>query len=249
MLVVWFCIFASIVATNALNLYCSLDKAQWKFVAEKVRCNVQKAYFNESKHDEKLYNVFTEGSHSLSEVEIIEIAEKSFPYIPRNWKQHFGDRIIGLKIVNSELETVSALNLKDFPKLMFLELKGNPLIVVPEDLFLHTPNIQYFGVADNEIRVVGKGAFNKTLKLEEIDFSNNFCLDAKADNREATLELVKTFVTSCRPDGVPVMSWVEWKDYHLQILFSLIFLAAVLGTYVAFLIMETFIKSRTYGRM
>lgn len=82
-------------------------------------------------------------------------------------------------------------------KLINLRLLNNVIEVIESDVFDANPNLEEIMLDSNQIEFVGKGAFDKLLKLSRLDFYPNPCYSQDASSRSAVLNLVKILEREC----------------------------------------------------
>jgi Leucine rich repeat len=241
-----YCIVSAIVVlTTAASFECKLDLTNWKYIGDKVKCSIENFSFNPPKKKDKIDSVeFTSNDYLSKQVEVIEMTNQNCPYIPRGWRKFFKHSITGLNISHSELSSVHAKDLKHFPKLIVLQLRGNFIQVLPHDLFAYTPHIKYLNVKDNRISFVEPNAFDFLKNLREIDFTNNICFNDEAYGLEPTFEITQTINVTCSRSGNPVMFSNIRRHHQMIFVFCLLFILAVLVTFLGFCLLSRCLKGK-----
>lgn len=104
---------------------------------------------------------------------------KSLKSFPQNLKAHMAD-LKSIEIRDSELSSISVEDLKNFTKLVNLDLKGNQIQSLKHNLFAYTPNLTRVDFSENEISQVEFGIFRSLINLKEVRFENNDCINLNA---------------------------------------------------------------------
>lgn len=121
-------------------------------------------------------NVHVKGktNENVVRVEIISQKLKSFP---RQVIMMF-TKVVVLKVMYCELETISREDLKGFENLQKLDLLGNNLTHLPDDLFLDLKHLRMFSFACNKLRCLSSKLLIPIQdNLEYANFNNNPNID------------------------------------------------------------------------
>lgn len=120
-----------------------------------------------------------------------------FECIPKN----LGDPFKNLKEIKINRDVFPKLKRSDFQsfgsRLKKLYLDLNYIEVIPADLFEDMVNLEKIDLKINEIRYVGKGAFDKLTKLTSLNFLTNPCFSGNAENRADVIILTKKIQENC----------------------------------------------------
>lgn len=93
----------------------------------------------------------------------------------------FFPNLKGISIINSNLLTLEAKDLKPFRGLLHLRLLANSLTTLKGDLFKLTLSLRYIDFQRNLIQRVGYGLLKDLQPVVEVaDFSNNICINSCA---------------------------------------------------------------------
>lgn len=112
---------------------------------------------------------------TIDNITMLEI--KSIPiltFIPRNIGSLLNFLTI-LKIVNSNLTEIHQDDLKQFPRLIFLDLSFNQLKTIEADLFKFNPNLESIYLNNNKISHIHSHVFSYLNKLESLSLEFNEC--------------------------------------------------------------------------
>lgn len=99
----------------------------------------------------------------------------------------------------SNLEVITAGDLKPFPNLVILYLSENKIVSLSSDLFKHTPKLQRIMLHSNKIEHIGHDLLTGLVELTFVHIHYNRCIDALADTPEAIQELNLQLPISCPP--------------------------------------------------
>lgn len=131
-----------------------------------------------------------------ADVEYLFINNQNLPFIPEGIDNFFNKLDI-IKIDYSSLLSLSADDLRPFPRLLFLTLWSNRLISIDGDLFKHNPHLEYVSFADNQIQHIGHDLVTNLNNLTNLYFTSNVCIDRWASTRNAVLSLAPELSILC----------------------------------------------------
>jgi len=120
---------------------------------------------------------------------------KKFKFFQKKNLENFYKNLKALWILSCELKEIFQLDLRKFPKLVYIQLLGNKIEIIEEGLFAFNPNLEVIGFRDNKLVHIDPNVFDNLSKLSHFWFSNATCVNyfvsnSKAKVREA-LSLVK----------------------------------------------------------
>lgn len=155
--------------------------------------------------------VIDSGSASLENVTGVHLADKSnedvvylrivnqyLEFVPEGIADFFIN-LEALTIQVSSLRTISANDLKPFPRLVFLYLFRNELTTIDGDLFKYTPHLRYASFELNRIQHIGYDLVSNLNNLTELWLTGNVCIDLHASNRDVVLLLASRLSVLCPP--------------------------------------------------
>ena len=173
------------------------------------------------------------GTHinGKTEADVIGIAGFCIMYnVPRGLTKFF-ENITRLSLVQCELQEISRQDLMEYEKLEFLNLLGNHLTSLPNDLFLGNKNLRWIHFEHNQIEILSSKLLRNIQDndLQEVNFCNNTKINAYYQKGTInTLEgLMKTIDEKCKPPPNPLRA-----ESHLEIFGQLL----VTGNFSDFII-------------
>lgn len=113
----------------------------------------------------------------------------------------FFKNVDALDIRQSALISISANDLRPFPSLLYLDLHGNELTSIDEDLFKYTPNLKLVSLFRNQIRHIGRNFVNNLNSLVVLYPHRNPCIPVEmyAEGRAQVLKLAAQLLVLCPP--------------------------------------------------
>lgn len=120
------------------------------------------------------------------------------PFVPEELSEFFRN-LDALWIDRSSLISISANDLRPFPRLVFLQLDDNQLTSLDGDLFAHTPNLQGMSFQWNKIEHIGHDLVTNLNNLTILLLQYNVCVDAWATTRAEVLSLGARLSDLCPP--------------------------------------------------
>lgn len=171
----------------AVEFTCDFGMATYATIGSVYYCDAEVTIAGESKLLESV-----EGTHedemANEDVEYLRIWTQNLPFIPGDIDNFFKN-IKGLDFFDSNLTTISAEDLKQFPNLLLFGAERNKLVSLDGNLFKHTPLLRWISFQSNQIQHVGQNLVEGLINLEELNFANNPCVDVNAVDRTAILSL------------------------------------------------------------
>lgn len=132
------------------------------------------------------------------DVKFLAVEFQNLPFIPGNIDSFFPN-VRGIEWLSSNLTSISAADLEQFPELLLFSVEHNNLISIDGDLFQHNPLLRWINFSRNQIQHVGLNLFRDLNDLRELYFFNNPCASATARNREDVLSLIDELPILCPP--------------------------------------------------
>lgn len=123
---------------------------------------------------------------------------EKFNCFPKNLENIFPN-LVNLEIENGNISTLERSDLKPFGDklaLFYVHTSGN-IDVIPADLFKDTINLEAIQLNGNNIKHVGRGAFDNLEKLEILMFGENFCHSDTGVNRTESLQIITEIYSNC----------------------------------------------------
>lgn len=104
----------------------------------------------------------------------------------------------------SSLMSISANDLRPFPRLLFIRLWGNQLMSIDGDLFKYTPQLRFVSFYLNRIEHIGHNLVTNLGNLTSLYFNQNVCINQSAVTRAQVLSLAPQLSVLCPPLDVTV---------------------------------------------
>lgn len=131
-------------------------------------------------------------------VSYLLIMNQNVPFIPRGITNLFKN-LRAIDHASSQLASISAIDLQQFPRLEYLGLFRNDLLSLDGDLFIFNPLLKVLSFTENRIRNIGYDLLTSLNDLEYLSLSNNFCINQRAETRAAVIELIAQLPILCPP--------------------------------------------------
>lgn len=133
----------------------------------------------------------------------IWISNTIVEYFPRNLQKFFPNMQI-VTITRCGLKEISRDDLAGLKKVVVIDLRGNKLMALPDDLFVGMPKLSKINFNENQIEFASSKLLEPIIKngIENFKLQNNKSIDAlyEKSNRRATLEkFMKTIDAKCQP--------------------------------------------------
>lgn len=136
----------------------------------------------------------------------LSIAGQNAPNILKNVDKFF-PKLEAIDWCKTNLQSISAGDLKQFPNLKVLSVSGNKIASLEGQLFSNTKKLKSIWFDNNQLRSVGAGIFSGLNDLYNAWFLNNPCINAKAIGSWSVGQLGHKLPTSC---PVPVTTSSEF---------------------------------------
>lgn len=146
------------------------------------------------------------GSHvigkSNKDVGWLVVIRQNLTFVPEGIAEFFSN-LDAFSVQSSSLKTISANDLRPFPRLVLLELFQNHLTSIDGDLFKYTPHLQFAGFRGNQIQHIGQDLVTNLNNLTWLYFDWNICIDLFATTQDAVISLAPQLSIFCPPLEVP----------------------------------------------
>lgn len=138
---------------------------------------------------------------SNDDVQGLWISTQKLPFLPGGIADFFKN-LDALTIQVSSLMSISANDLRPFPRLVILYLHQNKLTSLDGDLFKYTPQLKYVYLHYNQILHIGHDLVTNLNSLTRLFFQQNICIDRYAETRSAVILLGAQLSVLCPPLNV-----------------------------------------------
>lgn len=126
----------------------------------------------------------------------LSMAGQNAPQILKKIDKFF-PKLIALDWFNTNLQAISASDIKQFAKLKVLSVSNNKLTSLESQLFSNTKKLQSIYFNNNQLRTVGAGIFSGLNDLTHAEFLNNPCINSKAVGSSSVKKLGDQLPKSC----------------------------------------------------
>jgi Leucine-rich repeat (LRR) protein len=126
-----------------------------------------------------------------ADVIILSIDGQTAHYLPQGLDKFFPN-VIYLNINKSGLKEITKNDLKNFPQLRNIAVRGNEIESLPGDLFEYNTQITNIGFAGNKIKSIGNDIFKSLNNLESVNLLRNTCISQQATNRSEIAEMMES---------------------------------------------------------
>lgn len=133
-----------------------------------------------------------------ADVEFLYIVQQNLTYVPSNIETFFPN-LKGIQYYISNLQQISANDLKPFPQLLLFYVHTGFITSLDADLFKHTPDLQWLGFFRNKIEHIGVNLLGNLTGLQHIHLGENPCIDTYANHPDTIIELNQQLPILCPP--------------------------------------------------
>ncbi|CAG9811680.1 unnamed protein product [Chironomus riparius] len=181
----------------SLNIECNCGDQNYHAVGSKYYCAVISDFIIDSQNQvqiETLKNSHISGKSDDDDI-YFHISTKSIQYFPRGLEK-FYKNLKGIVIWHTQLKEIHQEDLKKYPKLNFLNLSGNKIEIIQDDLFDFNPDLIVF--ENMKLIHIGATTFDSLTKLSTFYLGGNPCTnESSLKDRTATLKVISSLKSSC----------------------------------------------------
>lgn len=186
-------------SSHGLTIECTFRNETWVVVGTLYTCHFNIVDSINPTEVTDVYGVHHSGKSSL-DVEGLHVQpETILSRFPQKIEEIFPNLSI-ISWVDGVLTSITADDLKPFPKLRFLDLYNNNIESLDGDLFQYTSEIQHVNFGHNLIKTVGDGLFDG-LELKNAGFYLNPCISVIAETPAAIQEFKSLLKKQCGPSS------------------------------------------------
>lgn len=135
--------------------------------------------------------------HSNDNVDGLVIIKQNLPFFPQGIGNFFR-YLKALDFSTTNLNSISANDLKPFPELAWLKLYESNLTSLDGDLFKFTPLLKFLSLKNNKIQHIGPDLLTKLNNLVAVYLQGNDCIDRYANSRESVTQLATQLTALCQ---------------------------------------------------
>jgi hypothetical protein len=184
------CTVLVISSTSAIRIFCEYKSLVWPVIGYAYTCQVKN--FNLTQPDDSIVKVSGNHLHGMNynNVKALEIRGQTCHFLPQRIKNFFPNLEL-LRVVNSQLTVISQNDLKPLTKLRVVQMNGNRLTNLYNDLFDFNHNLIRVDFRSQRIKLIGYNIFDNLRKLSLADFQNCGCIDYMAESGTKGVEELK----------------------------------------------------------
>jgi Leucine-rich repeat (LRR) protein len=119
--------------------------------------------------------------------------------MPRGLIDVFPNLIV-IHISTAGMKEIHQSDLKQFPRLRFLNLFDNAITIIEQDLFKFNTELELIQLGFNKITQIHPTVFDHLSQLSRLWLWSNECVNVEAYNRSAVESLIKRVKQKCRGD-------------------------------------------------
>lgn len=180
---------------NGFNLECNFNAETWKYISGET-CTTRNLDVTASDQSVTTVNDRTEANVLTRKVKFLCIDSQVVKFVPSGLNIFFPN-IIELKISNSSLQFIEKKNLAQFTNLKYLDLSGNELKTLDDDLFSANVMLRDINFNKNKLNAVGENILEPLKNAFKIDFGDNVCINKEATGEAEIQELKHQLAEKC----------------------------------------------------
>lgn len=166
----------------SININCGFSDVLWTYLGNQYTCSVTNLQLKSANESVAGINGVHPNGKSHDDVTALNVENQICHFMPRGFEEFFKN-IQGLQIQNSFLKAISKEDLKPFPMLRGIWIRGNKLTAMQPNLFEFNARLECINFDANRIRSIAPGILDSIDDLEELYLSNNVCISGTAVNR------------------------------------------------------------------
>jgi hypothetical protein len=134
-------------------------------------------------------------------VEAFQANDITLKYFPINLGDFFTN-LIYISVINSKLLEIRRESIEKFEKLRVIYLCNNNLEFIERDLFEGNKLLSYVYLNDNNFKFIDRATFDGLFYLEFLSMETGGCVNERATNRHAIIDLAKRTAQVCKDRSV-----------------------------------------------
>jgi Leucine rich repeat len=184
-----------------VNFYKSLARDDPDYFIPFYKC----APHNLQITDEDTHVVTASGDHfggkTNNDVTKFDASWSTMNFIPDGIGQLLPN-IESLELTSCKLFVLTQDDLKQFPKLKYLNIYNNKVEYLENNLFSLNPNIEWLRLWQNELKHIEMNAFVGLHNLKYLDMDKNDCISQVADSSDKVWAVANQAITACHDESV-----------------------------------------------
>lgn len=146
-----------------------------------------------------------------SEVKGIYIEFSVIYFFPKNIEQKFTN-LTAISILNSKLREIHQVDLKVFPDLRHLSLRGNEIQVIEKDLFEFNTNLEVVSFNHNHIKHIDPNVFDALTNIKVLQLALNPCLSHSLNIERNPKYIILEAQHKCKSRDDESSDWMKQEE-------------------------------------
>lgn len=131
-----------------------------------------------------------------NDTKVLQIIEQTVKFLPIGIEK-FLPQLEALWVLYSRLSAIEESDLKPFPTLRELVLRGNSIEALSDDLFKSNSELLLVDIGDNKLKTIGEKLLFPLGKLYKLNLRQNICIDHEARTQEEMKVLFSVATSNC----------------------------------------------------
>jgi hypothetical protein len=160
-------------------------------------CNARIVFVGDSEYITEVSSNHLPG-YDNSKVLGFYVTNQNVGFLPRNISNFFPN-IEGLGLYEMGITELKRQDLEPFPKLKAIDLNGNKIEEVSENLFAGNPLVHSISFSRNPVRHVSPEVFNHLNDLYVLNFDVTTCISSYVESKSQVPGLILKLAANCPP--------------------------------------------------
>lgn len=185
-------------SSNGVIFHCDFKDTYWgTYVGELYTCEITQVTETDVVTLQEAKGYHLDG-RTNADVKFLHAFQQTIRQLPRGMDRRLPN-LIGMQLFNTELQSISAEDLRPFRELAYFSSWANKIKSIRGNLFRFSPNLKWLDFQNNSLQHVGHGLLDNLDELREAQFISNPCIDVYAKTRGALDALNLQLPQSCPP--------------------------------------------------
>lgn len=185
------------VSTKGIVFHCNYAVVNWLYVNDLYQCGATVEFSGSATTLEDVTGSHLDG-YNNNNVRALVVDSQNVPSIPKGITEPgLLPNIIAVQWYISNLRSISADDLEQFPLLQILSIYQNSITTLDGNLFMHSRFLKSIGFYNNLIRYVGSDLLTSLNDLQVVNLQLNPCVNTRADTPLAISILNRDLPTMC----------------------------------------------------
>lgn len=182
-------------SSDAVFFECDYEETTWSPIPNAYTCVAEVVSTANKLELEKIKGDHDEGKTN-DDVVFLYIYNQKLEKIPNNLNKFFPNVKV-LEWNNSNLKSLSAEDLKQYPELITFSSYYNDIVTLESDVFKYNPKLQWIYFHKSNIQHVGEGLLDGLDELTFVNFERNPCINTYGRTPEQIKQLNKNLPIKC----------------------------------------------------